>query len=399
MKKVKKKQTSRLTIVLMVVALFLVVVLASMILLLKNRTDAPDVDVANPTGAPQIAQTEYVTPASDPQTPSESGVPAVMPTEGSNVQQEQATNAPTEANKPEGTTPTEATKPAEQNKETTPPTEATKPVEQNKETTPPTEATKPAEQNKETTPPTEAAKPEPVTSVKTPYATLNFPKKWGDFLRIETKDGNPYTVTFFADLGSGKSQKLFAIKFGGNGDNPVGMLKVNGADLAVYVESVEFKPDSKWSDKEVNIVFSMQEAVNDILADLELVAPQQKPQEGGSSLPVDNGTDMAIDTPYGELYYPSRWKSYLSLKTEEKNGYSVSFYSNVSGHAAQCLFVVYFGSDRGIEIGTVKDDSGRNIRVSIDIISFEPDGSWSEADRNIVYAMQEDMNYLLTKLG
>ena len=369
----KKNRSSRLTIVLLAVALVLVAVLAVMIVLISSRPESPE--VIDPTAAPQLELPEQTEAPADVQEPSEAPVATQNADEPGAVTEPapEATEAPTEAKKPE--------------EQSEAPTEAPKP----------TEGKKPAEPSKETTPP--AQKQEPVTTVETPYGKLNFPKEWGGFLRTEIKKGTPYTVTYFADLESGKSQKLFSISFGGDAAGAVGMLKVDGSEVSVQVESVVFQPDSGWSDKEVNIVFSMQEALNDILADLKLIAPQQKPQEPESILPEDNGTDMAIDTPYGELYYPSRWKDHLSVKTQEKNGYSVSFYGEVSGHASQCLFVVHFGNDKGIEVGTVKDPSGRDVRVSVEIVPFEPDNSWADADTTLIYAMQEDMNYLLTKLG
>ncbi len=273
------------------------------------------------------------------------------------------------------------------------PTEPTEPEDEPTETPAESEEPKP----ESTAPPKDQREPAD-TSIETPYGTLNFSEDWARFLRVETKEGKDYAVEFYAEFLSGKTQKLFTIRFGGSEQGAIGLIAANGKEVPVHVESVEFKPGSEWSDSDVNVVFSMQECLNDILAELELIPPQQEPQEE-PVLPDDDGTDMAIDTPYGELYYPSRWKEYLTLKVEEKDGYSVTFSSKVSGHAEQCLFVVYFGSQKGIEVGAIKDASGRSIRVSVDIFPFEPDGSWSDSDSTIIFAMQEDMNYLLSKLG
>ena len=105
---------------------------------------------------------------------------------------------------------------------------------------------------------------------------------------------------------------------------------------------------------------------------------------------------MLIDTPYGELHYPSRWKDYLSLDIGDT---AVVFYSQVGSHGRQHIFTVHYGSSAGIEVGSAIDNAGNAVSISLEVIPFEPDDSWSDADKKIVAAMQEDLNYLLSKLG
>lgn len=232
-------------------------------------------------------------------------------------------------------------------------------------------------------------------AVVTPYGTLKFPQEWVGFVGLGIDKNDPYTVSYYADLDSGKSQKLFAISFGGSEETAVGTVNVNGSKVPVHVASVDFTPGADWTDREINIVFTMQECVNDILADLQLEIKQPE-YNGTSSLPEDNGQEMLIDTPYGELHYPSRWKDYLSLDIGDT---AVVFYSQVGSHGRQHIFTVHYGSSAGIEVGSAIDNAGNAVSISLEVIPFEPDDSWSDADKKIVAAMQEDLNYLLSKLG
>lgn len=94
-------------------------------------------------------------------------------------------------------------------------------------------------------------------AVVTPYGTLKFPQEWVGFVGLGIDKNDPYTVTYYADLDSGKSQKLFAISFGGSEETAIGTVNVNGSKVPVHVESVDFTPGADWTDKEINIVFSM----------------------------------------------------------------------------------------------------------------------------------------------
>lgn len=244
---------------------------------------------------------------------------------------------------------------------------------------------------------TEPVKKEDYSTIKTPYGTLKFPKEWAGFLRVTIKEGNVYTLTYFADLESGKSQELFSISFGGSMDGAVGTVTVGGKKVPVSVKTVEFKPDASWSQKEINIVYTMQEAMNQVLDSLSVEYITNTPEDQ-PDLPQDNGEEMVIDTPYAELRYPSRWKDYLDLKFNDKNGYSVEFRCKIEGHDPVVLFIVHFGGDQGIPVGTGKDNSGKDVEIRLEVPEQNLDNSWSDEHKRIVTAMQEDLNVLLSKL-
>lgn len=250
--------------------------------------------------------------------------------------------------------------------------------------------------------------------IATPYGDLHYPGDWSSFLLTEKNDGSPCTVTFFAVLDSREApQKLFTITLGGTADTAIGAVKApDGTYAAVKVENIAFVPDESWSDRDINIVFTMQEALNYVLENLDMedvsvLTPAEKPAELAAENPDDaqsagqvNPDDMAMDTPYMELHYPSKWADYLSINvTEDNDTYSVSYACVIGSHAEQHLFTVWFGGDHGMSLKSIKDDSGEMVEVRIEVTEISLDESWSEEEKNIVLAMQEDLNYLLARMA
>jgi len=260
--------------------------------------------------------------------------------------------------------------------------------------TEPSEPTEPTQPQEETTPKqTEPAKKEDFTTMKTPYGTLKYPREWAGLLRVTVKEGDSYTLTYFADLESGKSQQLFTISFGGSQEGALGTVTVNGKPVPVHVSTTDFKPDGSWSEKDINIVFTMQEALNQLLESMPIDTLNTPPQ-GDPDLPQEDGENMVIDTPYGQLRYPTRWKDYLDLKIVDTNGYRVEFRCKVDGQEPATLFVVHFGGDQGIPVGTGKD----GVEIRLEVLELALQDTWDEEDRRIAAAMQEDLNVLLSNL-
>lgn len=234
--------------------------------------------------------------------------------------------------------------------------------------------------------------------IETPYGTLVYPGKWAGLLQVNHVGGEPYKVIFTAKLDSGITQELFTISFGGSKDGALGTVKVSGEDVPVHVSAVDVKPGANWNDNDISAVYSMQEALNQVLSGLKLQAPQPAETQP-PTLPPEGDDKMAIDTPYGKLYYPSHWNDYLSLKTENGDAYSVSFYCKLDGFQEQLLFIIYFGGDTGYKVGTATDASGNEVAVRLYVQEIEPNINWTDAQRTLVYAMQEDLNYLLNELS
>lgn len=254
--------------------------------------------------------------------------------------------------------------------------------------------------------------------IPTPYVDLHFPGEWASFLQTQTEEGMPYTVTFYAVLDNRQEpQELFAIQLDGDPGNAIGAVKgSDGQYAAVNAESFAFEPDDTWNDRDINIVYTMQEAMNYVLSnmvleDISVMIPDETTAEPaptesdgnnpGTSQPgaAVDPDDMAIDTPYVVLHYPSAWADYLTINVDDGTSYGVTYGGSVGDHPDMNLFTVWFGGDKGASLKTIKAASGEMVEIRIEVFPLELDGTWSEEERSILYAMQEDLNYLLAKLS
>jgi len=252
----------------------------------------------------------------------------------------------------------------------------------------------PEETEEVTEPQVEIAPETPDVEIETPYCTLYFPGEWEEVLQVEQVKGDVYKVIFSCTVEDGLAVELFRFLFGG--EDGIGAVKApDGKLVNVAVKSAEIKPGDDWTTSQINMVFSMQEALNEVLARMEFVEPEITTEP--TVIPEDD-TPSDLDTPYGTLQYPARWDKYLVTKVSEKNGYSIKFSAKIGDHKAEHLFTVYFGGDEGIEAATVKDSKGKEVTLRLAVAEPELDGSWSDDERLILLAMQEDMNYLLSNL-
>lgn len=256
--------------------------------------------------------------------------------------------------------------------------------------------------------------------IETPFCTLYYPGDWGTFLETEVDDGKTYSITFKAKLDSGKKQDLFTIMFGDLGE-AIGTIKTSdGKTVKVWAASETFKPGDDWTDNEAHIVFTMMDLLNEVLAKMPIEPLEQEQNSsqgsqsqsqnqgntsgsnasrpGTSELPPDMAEDMALDTPYGELHYPMRWSEYFGVEIGEENGvYRVEFYCDIEGFEPKQMFTVYYGGSEGYTIKNIKND-GKLIEVKLSMEELSFDESWSEDEKRIAYAMQEDVNYLIDGL-
>lgn len=96
---------------------------------------------------------------------------------------------------------------------------------------------------------------------------------------------------------------------------------------------------------------------------------------------------------YCSLYYPSEYKDIVS--TEEKDK-SVLFYAKIKG-IKKLLFTVYFDSNAGHRLGTLKTKDG-DVSVSIENPQATEEKKWTKKETAQFEKMQEEVNSLLDAL-
>lgn len=233
-------------------------------------------------------------------------------------------------------------------------------------------------------------------AIETPVCTLYYPREWESFLRISMTDGEPCTVVFSAELPSAVTAELFTVDFSGEGMDILGCLTTaEGERVSVSVRKHELIPEESWTEEDLFILQAMQSAVRVLesnLPPLESVIP-----EDAYSLPEDDGQLLTVETPWTALSYPARWEEYLTTAVDEK-ARTVTFFGTVGEREPVELFVLCFGGEEGALAGTVSTPEGEmDLLVRMGEQSF--DDSWSEDEKNIVYAMREGINDLLGMLA
>lgn len=120
--------------------------------------------------------------------------------------------------------------------------------------------------------------------------------------------------------------------------------------------------------------------------------------EKGTENQVNNANDIIISTQYGDLHYPDQWTEFV--RTEQKNENDivvVSFTAEINSKAYP-LFDVTIGGENANSVGTLTDSAGTPRNVSINVDEIVQDPELTEGEQNRLYAMQEDLNYLIDTL-
>lgn len=126
-------------------------------------------------------------------------------------------------------------------------------------------------------------------------------------------------------------------------------------------------------------------------------------QEGASAsvsqeTPDPHEYDTVIETNYGNLYFPDQWQEFLDTNQTEGDGaIAVSFSANINDKEYS-LFTITIGSEEDNPAGTLTASDGTQRNVYVQIEELPVDDALSELEQNRLYAMQEDINYLLDSL-
>lgn len=245
----------------------------------------------------------------------------------------------------------------------------------------PAETLQATEAPAETTQPTEPEELAPY-AVQTPVGTILFPAEFEDCLDVRMSREDALIITFYAVM-EDKEQPLFDLWFSYTfKDGAAGMVQGDNQNYYVGFSLHPFEPDDTWTKGQTDTVYAMQEAANELLNQLELVAVDAAEE------------DIVIQTAWGELRYPGKWEPYLLV--EQKTEDAAEFYAKLPGKEPLLLFTVCFGADETMAV--ITDQAGVETGVGIRFQELTPDSSWNQEELNVVYAMQEDLNFLLNAL-
>lgn len=112
----------------------------------------------------------------------------------------------------------------------------------------------------------------------------------------------------------------------------------------------------------------------------------------------DEIEEIEIDTAYGTLYYPKQWEAFVKTEQKEDNDTIVVSFIATIQDTSYPLFEVTIGGTEGSAAGELTDAEGIRRTVYMRVFELEEDSSLTEGEQNRLYAMQEDLNYLIDHL-
>lgn len=107
---------------------------------------------------------------------------------------------------------------------------------------------------------------------------------------------------------------------------------------------------------------------------------------------------VEVSTSFGSLYYQEQWEEFMRTEqTQTDNSVAVSFQSEING-VVYDLFTVTIGEGEGAAVGVLTDGNGqtRSVYVSMEEIALSSDLTEEECNR--LYAMQEEVNFVIDNL-
>lgn len=226
---------------------------------------------------------------------------------------------------------------------------------------------------------------EPI-SYSTDYGDLLYPREWESKSQISVQNGESSSVASFAFImENGKEIPLFDVIYGSRDIGAyLGDIRSENGDLIpVSIRSYEPDPGLSWSQNDISAYYAMQEDVNFLISQLPLVTD------------VETGEDILIETEFATLHFPGKWAG--QLRTEIHAG-SISFYGTVEGLPEYHLFDICFDSRNQNAIGYLETETADRCYVSILINPVEREADWSDFQADQLLTMQENLNYLLSKL-
>lgn len=107
---------------------------------------------------------------------------------------------------------------------------------------------------------------------------------------------------------------------------------------------------------------------------------------------------LTISTPYCDLQYPDLWPDFFRHSGSENGGaYTETFYCSMNGQELELFRIVFNGEGSEYVLGTVKAD-GKTVPVSAEILDITVDETWTQGERDTVYAMAEGVNDVIQSI-
>lgn len=122
--------------------------------------------------------------------------------------------------------------------------------------------------------------------------------------------------------------------------------------------------------------------------------PEKTPQ---TQEPVDPNV-VVVSTACGNLYYQEQWSEYMKTEqTQEGETLTVTFLAEFNG-IGYPLFSIVIGTGEGEPMAQLTDANGAMRDVFVIVEELEEHPELTEDEQNCLYAMQEEINYVVENI-
>ncbi len=132
----------------------------------------------------------------------------------------------------------------------------------------------------------------------------------------------------------------------------------------------------------------------------QTASPTRTPEETiaqSTALPETEPQPIPVETPYGTLYHQSQWEGLLLTEQTMTDGVlCVTFLAEIDGTGYR-LFQVTIGGPEA-NAGTICDGEGTRRNVLVQVEELGALAELTGEQRNMLYAMQEEINFVIDKL-
>lgn len=108
--------------------------------------------------------------------------------------------------------------------------------------------------------------------------------------------------------------------------------------------------------------------------------------------------DIEIETEFGTLHFPEQWTEFVDVEQASDGETATAKFNAVINEKNYELFTIIIGNGDGVEIGELTDSEGKTRTVYAELVELETDDSLSEGEQSRLFAMQEDLNYVIEHL-
>lgn len=108
---------------------------------------------------------------------------------------------------------------------------------------------------------------------------------------------------------------------------------------------------------------------------------------------------IVVSTAYGNFQYQDQWIEFMRVEQHaEGDNLRVTFSAEIN-NVRYGLFELLIGDDvEGSPIGKVTDAEGVQRNVYVHMMEIEASAALTDAEQNRLYAMQEDINYIIENM-